>query len=639
MKSVQSDIVVVGGGVAGLMLSHKLSGLGLETILLEKNNNLAQGPSTRNEGWLHNGTYHANSVRNREGAIQVARRCRYGHQQIRRFAPEAVEDPDLPSIALLRDNNRYEELVSRWNEAGVPYKELSLKELARIVPEVKKEYVAKAFEVGDVGINTRILYSKLLHLAKKQGTKIITGTQAKIQDAKRLTVQTNKEELDINTKLLVLTAGYNNKNLMKDNFGVDIPLRYWKSHLVNTPRISKIGTFLLDPNEVGMMHHDSISIVGFNEDAVVLDEPNFDVIPEKVESLIQQLTKAYHLDENTKYAPVACLKVDVPKELNVDRSLNISVIEPVEDVVCAFPGKMTETPYLTDFLVKFLYNKLSREQVTIAFRPSDIMRNKLLCKQGVCFEEDTVYKKQASIEQGRLEEEVAKIFSSNTEKVIRVPEYHGTIIRDGRPHTAYKHIEGNNLFGNTNQETIEELVEDLALFHEIFSQDPKKNSSSVLYRDAIKGNYLETNEGIYHIDFSSSSQFVHCFDDLALLLNPSWGEIPKEKREELVDKYILQRKEFRNKGVNRLDNLSNTSKSLITNKVVEERREHYRNKVLRMAQEGFVDETLHQDISRANYERINRDDFQLFERFRKLRADFYIHNVWKEKKKISGEKI
>ncbi|MGB9366052.1 MAG: FAD-dependent oxidoreductase [Xanthobacteraceae bacterium] len=131
MAAAHYDVLIVGGGVTGLLCAHKFSAIGLSTALIEREEQLACGPSTRNEGWLHRGTYHAASIRDRTTAIQVAHRCIYGHEQIRHIAPEAIETFDSPAFALVRENDRVAEVVSRWDEAGVAYKPMIR---ARVAP-------------------------------------------------------------------------------------------------------------------------------------------------------------------------------------------------------------------------------------------------------------------------------------------------------------------------------------------------------------------------------------------------------------------------------------------------------------------------------------------------------------------------
>src|SRR5437870_1580791 len=86
------DVVISGAGVAGLWLACKLARLGFFILLLEKGPTLAGYASTRNEGWLHRGTYHAAAIPGRDIALRVARQTCNGFDQTIGFAPEAVEE-------------------------------------------------------------------------------------------------------------------------------------------------------------------------------------------------------------------------------------------------------------------------------------------------------------------------------------------------------------------------------------------------------------------------------------------------------------------------------------------------------------------------------------------------------------------
>jgi glycine/D-amino acid oxidase-like deaminating enzyme len=71
-----TDIVVVGAGITGLLAARGFARLGISVTVIEQDNNLSSGATTRNEGWLHHGTYHAVSISDRTVAMSVAkRRC------------------------------------------------------------------------------------------------------------------------------------------------------------------------------------------------------------------------------------------------------------------------------------------------------------------------------------------------------------------------------------------------------------------------------------------------------------------------------------------------------------------------------------------------------------------------------------
>jgi len=366
------DVTVIGAGVAGLMLTKKLSELGLHTALIEKQPKLAGGPSTRNEGWLHRGTYHATSIKDRANAIQVAKRCIYGHEQIKRFAPEALEDIDLPSFALIRNPDSVDEAVSRWNEADVLYKCVLLRQLAELEPNVKTDNIAAAFQVNDVGINTRILYRKLLTAAENAGAQIFPGSELVFQKPEEAGIKRNGEVQPIESKLFVYTAGFGVRQLFDSNFNLSVPVRYWKSHLLVVPRLTKSSVFFIDPHEAGMMNHGDYSIVGLNEDAFQCDAPNYDCIEQGIQNIYEAMERFFYTIDDSKALPVACIKTDLAEKSAAARSLNISISEPIPNHICVLPGKMTESPYVTDYLTRMVYERINDD--LIALRPMDTIK-------------------------------------------------------------------------------------------------------------------------------------------------------------------------------------------------------------------------------------------------------------------------
>lgn len=364
------DVLLVGGGITGLMAAQKLSDLGLRVALIEKQATLASGPSTRNEGWLHRGTYHASSIRDRTAAIQVARRCIYGHKQLRRFAPEAIEDADVLPLALVRDKDRLTEVISRWEEASVRYRPVSRAEAERIVPDASFKKIPGIFQVADVSLNTRILYRKLLALAQKSGCRVCLGSEIEVIDGLRVVTRDQTgERRTFTARKVIYSSGAGTKEIFRKHHGIDLPIRYWKSHLVVTRRLAHAGVFFLDPHEAAMMHHGDVTIAGFNEDAVLCSEPSYDVIPERAENLRRGIRRIFPSWDDRDALDVTCVKVDYVTSLAGARSLNIAISEPVPGHVVVLPGKMTEAPYLTDVLTSYIHDRLDNPD--IALRPCD----------------------------------------------------------------------------------------------------------------------------------------------------------------------------------------------------------------------------------------------------------------------------
>lgn len=373
-KTINVNIAVVGAGVAGLMLTKKLSDLGFSVCLIEKNCRIAGGPSTRNEGWLHSGTYHATSILDRDSAIQVAQRCIYGFDQIRKFAPEAIDDIHIPSYAIINNFERIDEVTSRWREAGVQHQLTDLRQFQKIEPNVNMERIASVYKVRDLSINTTILYRKLLSKIEKSGVSVLTNTKITYLSVNevKLTAE-NNDETYLKADIFIYTAGYGIKEIFESNFSINVPLRCWKSHLLILPRINTHSVFNIEPGEVAMMHHGQSTIVGLNEDAILTHSLDYELISEKVENLKSGLNRMFkNIDLNKHYA-ISCIKVDLDRNISASRSLNVAYGEPVQNHFWLLPGKMTEAPFATDFIARLICERLESDR--ISRRPCDIWLN------------------------------------------------------------------------------------------------------------------------------------------------------------------------------------------------------------------------------------------------------------------------
>jgi len=369
-SKLKVDVCILGGGITGLLCAKRFKDLGMEVAVVEKNETLANSPSTRNEGWLHRGTYHATSIHDQSNAIQVAKRCIYGHEQIKTYAPEAIEDSDRPAYALIKNSRLVGEIISRWNEAEVKYRSVDLGQIAKSSPEVNLEDVSAAFQVYDLAINTRILYSKLTTDILRSGVHIFRGATATFKNDQQVVIKTRGDETKtIKASIFLYTAGYGTREIFQQQFGIDIKMRFWKSHLLLLPRIARNAIYCLDPKEAVVVNHGNIAIAGMNEDAFLCQEPNYETIPEKVEELYQSLGNLFHLPKTLSYQATACVKVDMAESISSARSLNISIHEPLTNHLCVLPGKMTEAPYVADQITQLVYSRLTDSR--IALRPCD----------------------------------------------------------------------------------------------------------------------------------------------------------------------------------------------------------------------------------------------------------------------------
>lgn len=371
MKSY--DVVVIGTGVAGLMSAMKLARSGMKVLVLEKAEVVGSGSSTRNVGWLHSGAYHAGTIAIADDAITVSRQCAYGYDQIRTHYPEVLDDGLIESHVLVRDQNFVLELERRWSEAGVTAKRLTISEAQTAHPEADLSSLAAVYDVKDVSLNTRLLYRRMIAEAKTYGVEFRLGVSLTSHNGHVFAFATRGgPDEEAHTKVTVYACGFSTGEIVKSLHGVEFPYRLWKSHMIITRRLSHKGLFHVDRGESAIIHHGASSIVNLNHDATLVDRPDYKVEEEAVDKVREALIRLFPRWNEPEYHVVACIKTDVPETAESSRSLNINIQEILPKTICVLPGKLTETPYLTDRLVQMVHHVI--DDNLIAQRPIDRIR-------------------------------------------------------------------------------------------------------------------------------------------------------------------------------------------------------------------------------------------------------------------------
>lgn len=394
MGELRTDITVVGGGVAGLWSAKELIDQGFTVDLIERADCLATGATTRNEGWLHAGTYHSVAVYDEIDAENVTERTIYGHDAIVNFAPESVEHG--PTFAFIAEDELAHSALQRWDKFGILYRERPVRQFEAEGFDVGK--IRAAFEVKDKSVNSRVICDKLARYITDNGGRIFTGADFRPTGDSTADLEIDGKVHKIVSGLFVVAAGTGTKKVFEDLTGNMFPMRYFKSHLLVTPRLTEDNYFYIDPLEAGIMSHGGASIVGINREAVELPTPDYEVIPATERAVYDSMVRM--LPRSARYAlgssevmGVACVKADVSdgfKQENTDptivlQDLNIKVFEPTPNYVCAIPGKMTEAPALAQAVVGYVVGKglvatgnvaerglrLAPEPLPVNLRPAD----------------------------------------------------------------------------------------------------------------------------------------------------------------------------------------------------------------------------------------------------------------------------
>ena len=377
MKKSVFDAVIIGGGVTAHFIARRLLKRGFSGAVVERNDEMANAPSTRNEGWLHCGSYHAWAIDDRQTAVNVARRCIYGHEQIIRDYPDAVVEEFLtPSLAVLNDQSKQGELEERWSAAGVAYRPLSILVAKQLAPQFAFPSNAVAFEVRERAMNTRVLLDAILtECAAHEAVvpnyfELLLGTTPiRFEDDNTLLVQDNRNgKRRLTAKVFIYCAGAGMADLMRRLHQVELPLRRFKTPLMTTRRLPGANIVCLLEREVTLMNHGGFSTIGLTRDNVLEGTDDEQKLFRQRKHLLQTTARKFFGSDVPELQTYCCTKVDFGSTTAFP-DLEAQWREPIRNRFCVIPGKMTEAPFIADKLEVVIWQRLNNSPV--AMRPGD----------------------------------------------------------------------------------------------------------------------------------------------------------------------------------------------------------------------------------------------------------------------------
>ncbi len=167
MKTMDTQVVVVGGGATGVAVLRDLARRGIRAILVERSD-LGTGTSGRWHGLLHSGARYAVND-------QVsARECIEENTILRRITPNTIEDIGGMFVRLPSDDPAYEQrFVEGCAQSGVPIERISGDEARRREPALSKD-VVDAYLVPDAGIDSWALLRGMAADATAHGARVLT---------------------------------------------------------------------------------------------------------------------------------------------------------------------------------------------------------------------------------------------------------------------------------------------------------------------------------------------------------------------------------------------------------------------------------------------------------------------------------
>jgi glycerol-3-phosphate dehydrogenase len=239
-QALSTDILIVGGGIAGLWLNARLRRLGYATLLVE-NESLGGGQSVKSQGIIHGGTKYALS-----GALTGSSEAIADMPRRWRAALAGSGELDLSGVRLLSDAHY---LWSPGTLAGNLTSFFASKAMRGRVDAVKGEalppalqhpkFKGRVYRLAELVLDVPCLIARLAELADDS---LLTGQHIEpLRDGSELTGMV-VDGREIRAKRVVLCAGPGNAELLAE-MGIEQPrqqLRPLHMVLVKAPTLKPL---------------------------------------------------------------------------------------------------------------------------------------------------------------------------------------------------------------------------------------------------------------------------------------------------------------------------------------------------------------------------------------------------------------
>ncbi|WP_216379110.1 anaerobic glycerol-3-phosphate dehydrogenase subunit GlpA [Arcanobacterium phocae] len=171
MKTLSTDVVVIGGGATGAGILRDLAMRGFNAILLERAD-VAQGTSGRFHGLLHSGGRYVVSD------PRSATECAEENAIIRRIHSDAVEETGGLFVVTPEDDLEFSDrFLQGAKDTGVPCEEISVSKALQLEPRLNPG-IKRAFAVEDGAVDGWRMCWGLIESARALGSQALTYHKA-----------------------------------------------------------------------------------------------------------------------------------------------------------------------------------------------------------------------------------------------------------------------------------------------------------------------------------------------------------------------------------------------------------------------------------------------------------------------------
>jgi glycerol-3-phosphate dehydrogenase len=347
---IQTDVLVIGGGLTGAGVLRDLALRGIDAVLVERKD-LESGASGANHGLLHSGARYV--VKDAASAAE----CVAENEILKKMAPSSIEDCGGVFVALNEDDDQYIDDFKKASEAvGLPFEEMDVAELLKQEPMVNKKIKA-AIRVKDGAINPFMAGKYTLAHAVDLGARVLYNTEVTSMNVSSGTIESveavmhnSGETVDIEAQQIINASGpWAGK--ISAMAGAEIPMAYSKgSLLVYNSRISNMVINRLRPPGDGdiIVPGETVSILGTTSirvndpDNLTVDARTVDYLIDEGAALVPSMKAGRFIREYRGVRPLVTLGGD-----GDDRTLSRSFAlidhskDNVNNLVTITSGKLT----------------------------------------------------------------------------------------------------------------------------------------------------------------------------------------------------------------------------------------------------------------------------------------------------------
>jgi glycerol-3-phosphate dehydrogenase len=207
MASLETDVLVIGGGATGAGVAWDAALRGFDTILVDRAD-LAEGTSGRFHGLLHSGGRYV--VKDRIAAIE----CVEENAILRRVIPDCIEDTGGLFVVTPDDDPAYgDAFMEGCRESNLPAEEIGVGEALKMEPRLNPG-IKRAFTVPDGSIDAWKTVWALARGASAHGARILTyhrvidlTVEGDAVTGARLRNELTGEELDVAARFTLNASG------------------------------------------------------------------------------------------------------------------------------------------------------------------------------------------------------------------------------------------------------------------------------------------------------------------------------------------------------------------------------------------------------------------------------------------------